>query len=132
MGNKTGCKKKILFKVQFFPKNWLTAKHGKGLKKMNNCSILLSFAVPCTSFPKISFLYFISLHFSMIGLGKQIISTKVVFFQYNSLFSYLLCHLLTRIIIRSVYFRAKSEGARVYVTATYFLYFIAHLLAYLL
>ena len=40
VGNKTGCKKKILFKVQFFPKNWLTAKHGKGLKKMNICSIL--------------------------------------------------------------------------------------------
>ena len=49
-----------------------------------------------TGCPKSSFLYFISLYFSTIGLGKQIIQTKVVF-QSNSLFSCLLCHLLTRI-----------------------------------
>ena len=50
-----------------------------------------------TGCPKSSFLYFISLYFSTIGLGKQIFSTKVVSFNYNSLFSYLLCHLLTQI-----------------------------------
>ena len=41
-------------------------------------------------------LLIVSLYFRTTGLGKEIISTKVVF-QYNSLFSYLLCHLLTRI-----------------------------------
>ena len=39
--------------------------------------------------PKSSSLYFISLYFSTIGLGKQIIETKF-FFQSNSPFSYLL------------------------------------------
>ena len=34
-----------------------------------------------TGCPKSSFLYFISLYFSTIGLGKQIISTKVVSFN---------------------------------------------------
>ena len=34
-----------------------------------------------TGCPKSSFLYFISLYFSTIGLGKQIISTKVVSFD---------------------------------------------------
>ena len=42
-------------------------------------------------------LYFISVYFSTIGLGKEIISTKVVSFNIISLFSYLLCHLLSRI-----------------------------------
>ena len=53
-------------------------------------------SVPGHIAPKVRSSTFISLYFSTIGLGKQIISTKVVF-QYNSLFSYLLCHLLTRI-----------------------------------
>ena len=35
----------------------------------------------CTGCPKSSFLYFISLYFSTIGLGKQIILTKVVSFN---------------------------------------------------
>ena len=34
-----------------------------------------------TGCPKSSFLYFVSLYFSTIGLGKQIISTKVVSFN---------------------------------------------------
>ena len=44
-----------------------------------NCiEVLLSVNTGC---PKSSFLYFISLYFSTIGLGKQIISTKVVSFN---------------------------------------------------
>ena len=49
-----------------------------------------------TGCPKSSFLYFISLYFSTIGLGKQIIEKKFVF-QSNSPFSYLLCYFLIRI-----------------------------------
>ena len=50
-----------------------------------------------TGCPKSSFIYFISLYFSTIGLGKQIVETKFVFHS-NSPFSYLLCHFLTRIL----------------------------------
>ena len=78
-----------------------------------------------TGCPKSSFLYFKSLYFSMIGLGKQIITTKSCVFQYNSLFSYLLCHLLTRIF--DLCTSAPKVRARVYVPATYFLYFIARI-----
>ena len=47
--------------------------------------------------PKSSFLYFISLYFSTIGLGKQIISTKVMFFNIIHCFHTFFYHLLTRI-----------------------------------
>ena len=43
-----------------------------------------------TGCPKSPFLFFISLYFSTIGLGKQIIEKKFVF-QSNSPFSYLCC-----------------------------------------
>ena len=46
-----------------------------------------------TGCPKSSFLFFISLYFSTIRLGKQIIEKKFVF-QSNSPFSYLLCYFL--------------------------------------
>ena len=49
-----------------------------------------------TGCPKSSFLFFISLYFSTIGLGKQIIEKKFVF-QSNSPFSYLFCYFLIRI-----------------------------------
>ena len=49
-----------------------------------------------TGCPKSSFMYFISLYFSTIGLGKQIIEKKFVF-QSNSSFSYLLCYIFIRI-----------------------------------
>ena len=57
---------------------------------------LLISLFPVTGCPKSSFLYFISLYFSTIGLGKQIIEKKFVF-QSNSPFSYLLCYFLIRI-----------------------------------
>ena len=79
----------------------------------------------CTGCPKSSFLYFISLYFSTIGLGKQIIETKFVF-QSNSPFSYLLCQFFDSN-IRFVHFRAKGARARVYFPATYFLYSIARI-----
>ena len=47
-----------------------------------------------TGCPKSSFLYFISLYFSTIGLGKQSIDKKKFVFQSNSPFPYLLCHFL--------------------------------------
>ena len=78
-----------------------------------------------TGCPKSSFLYFISLYFSTIGLGKQIIETKFVF-QSNSPFSYLLCQFFD-LNIRFVHFRAKGARARVYFPATYFLYSIARI-----
>ena len=71
-----------------------------------------------TGCPKSSFLYFISLYFSTIELGKQIISTKVVFHSFVPSFDSN---------IRSVYFRAKGARARVYVPVTYFLNFIARI-----
>ena len=78
-----------------------------------------------TGGPKSSFLYFISLYFSTIGLGKQIIETKFVF-QSNSPFSYLLCQFFDSN-IRFVYFRAKGARAQVYFPATYFLYSMARI-----
>ena len=78
-----------------------------------------------TGCPKSSFLYFASLYFSTIGLGKQIIETKSVF-QPNSPFSYLLCQFFDSN-IRFVHFRAKGARARVYFPATYFLYSIARI-----
>ena len=81
--------------------------------------------ISSTGCPKSSFLYFISLYFSTIGLGKQIVETKFVF-QSNSPFSYLLCQFFDSN-IRFVHFRAKGARARVYFPATYFLYFIARI-----
>ena len=50
-----------------------------------------------TGSPKSSLLYFISLYFGTIELVKQNHWNKNCLSQSNSLFSYLLCHLLTRI-----------------------------------
>ena len=78
-----------------------------------------------TGCPKSSFLYFTSLYFSTIGLGKEIIETKFVF-QSNSPFSYLLSQFFDSN-IRFVHFRAKGARARVYFPATYFFYSIARI-----
>ena len=106
----------------------LTVKRWKGwsavlspLERYSSCR----FYRWCTGCPKSSFLYFISLYFSTIGLGKQIIETKFVF-QSNSPFSYLLCQFFDSN-IRIVHFRAKGARARVYFPATYFLYSIARI-----
>ena len=79
------------------------------------------FFLPTTGCPESSFLYFISLYFSTIALGKQIIETKFVF-QSNSPFSYS-CQFFDSN-IRLVHFRAKGARARVYFPATLFLYSI--------
>ena len=107
---------------------YLTVKRWKGwsavlspLERYSSCR----FYRWCTGCPKSSFLYFISLYFSTIGLGKQIIETKFVF-QSNSPFSYLLCQFFDSN-IRIVHFRAKGARARVYFPATYFLYSIARI-----
>ena len=71
-----------------------------------------------TGCPKSSFLYFISLYFSTIGLGKQIISTKVVSFNIVHYFHSFVPSFDSN--IRSVSFRAKGARARVYVPVTYF------------
>ena len=70
-------------------------------------------------------IYFISLYFSTIGLGKQIISTKVV--SFNIVHYFHSCCASFDSTIRSVYFRAKGARARVYVPVTYFLNFIARI-----
>ena len=67
--------------------------------------------------PKSSFLYFISLYFSTIGLGKQIIETNLSFSLLHHfhtccaifLFEYSICVI-----------RANGVRARVYFPATYF------------
>ena len=78
-----------------------------------------------TGCPKSLFLYFISLYFITIGLGKQIISTKVV--SFNIVHYFHSCCASFDSYIRSVYFRAKGTRARVYVSVTYFLNFIARI-----
>ena len=47
----------------------------------NDFDCLSFFMLSNTGCPKSSFLYFKSLYFSMIELGKQIIATKVVSFN---------------------------------------------------
>ena len=77
-----------------------------------------------TGCPKSSFLYFISLYFSTIGLGKQIIETKVASFNLITLFELVAPSFDSD--IRFVYFHAKGARARVYLPA-FFLYFIAQI-----
>ena len=78
-----------------------------------------------TGCAKSSFLYFISLYFSTIGLGRQIISTKVVSFNIIHYF-YTFCTIFW-LNIPFVYFRAKGARARVDFPANYFLYFITRI-----
>ena len=66
--------------------------------------------------PKSSFLYFISLYFSTIGLGKQIIKTKVVSFNIIHYF-YTYCAIFW-LEYSIVCIRAKGARARVYFLAT--------------
>ena len=82
-----------------------------------------------TGCPKSSFLFFISLYFSTIGLGKQIIEKKFVF-QSNSPFSYLLCYFLIRI------FDLCNSAPKVFVRECIFqphifLHFIARIARYI-
>ena len=84
---------------------------------VENCNILAE-NIGC---PKSSFLHFISLYFRTMGLCKQIISTNVVSFISNSLFSYLLCYLLTRII--DLCTSAPKVRVRQYIFQRHLLYF---------
>ena len=78
-----------------------------------------------TGCPQSSFLYFVSLYFSTIGLGKEIISTKVV--SFNIMHYFHTCCAIFVSNIRFVHFRAKGARALVYFSDTYFLYFIAQI-----
>ena len=77
----------------------------------------------CTGCPKSSFLYFKSLYFSA---SKANHLNKSCVFQSNSLFLYLLCHLLTRIFELCT---SAPKLVRVweYIFQPFFLYFIARI-----
>ena len=74
--------------------------------------------------PKSSFLYFISLYFSTIGLGKQIILKKKLCLSIEFAIFVVVAPSFDSN-IRFVYFRPKGARARVYFPALFFLYFIA-------
>ena len=87
---------------------------------------LLISLFPVTGCPKSSFLYFISLYFSKIGLDKQIIWRKVVSFKlWFAIFILMVPYFDSN--IRFVYLRAKGARSPVYFPATYFLHFIARI-----
>ena len=80
---------------------------------------------PSTGCPESSFLHFISLYFSTIGLGKEIISTKVVSFNIIHYF-HTLCAIFWLEYSICVLPRQRCACASIF-PATYFLYFIARI-----
>ena len=78
-----------------------------------------------TGCPKSSFLYFISLYFSTIGLGRQIIQTKVVSFNLIHYF-HTYCAIFWLVYLICVLPRLRCACASIFSSHIFFVFYIAN------